>query len=87
LDIQRSFAFNHISRFLTIVSESLLSKAASFETILSLLSSMLIPERQDDVMDWIYKVLNNTGLRRDMDGWRKEWQGLVASGEASSRLL
>jgi hypothetical protein len=48
---------------------------------------MLIPERQDDVMDWIYKVLNNTGLRRDMDGWRKEWQGLVASGEASSRLL
>lgn len=65
----------------------LTSNQASFETVLSLLSSFFIPEDEDALMRWIEKVLGDKKLREDMQKWREEWKGLVARGEDSNALL
>ncbi|WVQ81932.1 hypothetical protein IAT38_004059 [Cryptococcus sp. DSM 104549] len=60
---------------------------ASFESILSLLSSYFVAEDDDVLVAWIQKVLGNPAVRRKMDGWREEWKGLVASGKSVTALL
>lgn len=60
---------------------------ASFETILSTLSAFYIPEDEDLIMQWIYKVLKKRETRAMMEGWRKKWQELVRSKEDAKALL
>jgi hypothetical protein len=60
---------------------------ASFETILSTLSAFYIPEDEDLLMQWIYKMMKTPGTRSMMDGWRKRWQELVRNKEDRSALL
>lgn len=68
-------------------SENLSSPDASFETILSLLSSFFIPENDDALMGWVQATLALKGLRGRMDGWREEWRGFVKEGREMERLL
>ncbi|ETW87843.1 hypothetical protein HETIRDRAFT_431365 [Heterobasidion irregulare TC 32-1] len=63
------------------------SSQASFETILSLLSSFFVPEDENGMMLWISKVLEVQKLRSDIRSWREEWKGLVASGRDGQALL
>ncbi|TYJ56104.1 hypothetical protein B9479_003214 [Cryptococcus floricola] len=65
----------------------LASPHASFESILSLLSSYFVAEDEDSLMQWIHKVLALKGLRGKMDGWRVEWKGLVKEGKSDTALL
>ncbi|ODO06655.1 hypothetical protein I350_04013 [Cryptococcus amylolentus CBS 6273] len=65
----------------------LASPHASFESILSLLSSYFVAEDEDSLMQWIHKVLALKGLRGKMDGWRVEWKGLVKGGKGDTALL
>lgn len=55
--------------------------------MLSLLSSFFVPPSEDDLMDWIYRVMSDKGLRADMTSWRNEWTGLVERGQDMSALL
>lgn len=61
--------------------------AASFETILSLLSSFFVPESEDALMKWIERALGDRKLRADMHMWRREWHELVAQGKDRDALL
>lgn len=61
--------------------------SANFETILSLLSSFFVPEDENALLGLISKVLENKKLRVDMQTWRTEWKGLVASGKDGEALL
>jgi hypothetical protein len=67
--------------------DNLLSPEASFESILSLLSSFFVVENEDALMDWIRKAMRNRQLRRDMDRWREEWKEKVENGEDKDALL
>jgi hypothetical protein len=60
---------------------------ASFETILSTLSAFYIPEDEDLMMQWIYKMMKKSETRVMMDGWRKKWQELVRTKEDGKALL
>ncbi|GAA5891792.1 hypothetical protein JCM6882_006209 [Rhodosporidiobolus microsporus] len=61
------------------------SPSASFESILSLLSSYFFVESDDALLRWIRKTLRLKGLRDKMAGWRKEWQGFVADGTSAGK--
>ncbi|KAI0067995.1 RabGAP/TBC [Artomyces pyxidatus] len=63
------------------------SDAANFETVLSLLSSFFVPEDENAMLSWISKVLESKKLRVNMQVWRMEWKGLVASGKDGQALL
>ena len=67
--------------------DNLLSPQASFESILSLLSSFFVVENEDALMDWIRKAMRNRQLRRDIDRWREEWKEKVENGEDKDALL
>jgi len=67
--------------------DNLLSPEASFESILSLLSSFFVVENEDALMDWIRKAMSNRQLRRNMDQWREEWKEKVENGEDKDALL
>lgn len=71
-----SFLIDHIT-----------SSAATFETVLSLLSSFFIPEDENALLAWIEKVLGDKPLRASMKQWREEWRGLVAAGKEGDALL
>ncbi|OXG16931.1 GTPase activating protein [Cryptococcus neoformans Tu401-1] len=60
---------------------------ASFESILSLLSSYFVPEDEGVFMQWIKKMLSQKKVREKMDGWRMEWKTLVKEGKSGSALL
>jgi len=70
-----------------VCKDNLLSPEASFESILSLLSSFFVVENEDALMDWIRKAMRNRHLRRDMDRWREEWKEKVKNGEDKDALL
>lgn len=70
-----------------MVVDHITTSSASFETILSLLSSFFIPEDDDAFLLWIGKVLGDAKLRASMKNWRAEWKGLVASGKSNDALL
>jgi hypothetical protein len=67
--------------------DNLLSSEASFESILSLLSSFFVVENEDALMEWVRKAMRNRRLRRDMDRWREEWKEKVKNGEDKDALL
>jgi USP6 N-terminal-like protein len=67
--------------------DQITSAEANFETILSLLSSVFVPETEDPFLLWIDKALDDKTLRASMVRWREEWGGLVAAGKASTSLL
>jgi hypothetical protein len=63
------------------------SSEASFETILSLLSSFFIPEDDDAFMAWVQATLALKGLQGKMDEWRSEWKGFVREGTEMQKLM
>ncbi|KAH8917642.1 RabGAP/TBC [Atractiella rhizophila] len=66
--------------------EQFVSEDASFESILSMLSSFFVIEDEDSFLRWIRKLLQMKVLRAKMDEWRTEWKGFVESGEARNRM-
>ena len=69
------------------MAEYLSSAQASFETILSLLSSVFVPEDDDVFMRWVGKALKDERLRTEIDEWRREWVALVRDGKEAGVLL
>lgn len=65
----------------------LAAPTATFESILSLLSSYFVAEDEDKLMRWIRRMLRSPGVREKMDGWRQEWSGLVREGKTDGVLL
>ncbi|KAH9923597.1 rab-GTPase-TBC domain-containing protein [Fomitopsis serialis] len=63
------------------------SASASFETVLSLLSSFFVPEDENALLSWVEKVVADKKLRSSMRQWRADWQRLVESGQQNSALL
>ncbi|GAA5861048.1 hypothetical protein JCM1840_003062 [Sporobolomyces johnsonii] len=60
--------------------------SASFESILSSLSSYFFVESDDALLRWIRKTLRLRGLREKMNAWRIEWRGFVADGSSARRV-
>ncbi|PVG01819.1 hypothetical protein CPB86DRAFT_834206 [Serendipita vermifera] len=67
--------------------DNLLSPSASFESILSLLSSFYVVEDEDALMVWLHKAMSDTKLRRDLKTWRAEWKDLVKNEKEKDALL
>ncbi|KAH7096129.1 rab-GTPase-TBC domain-containing protein [Auriculariales sp. MPI-PUGE-AT-0066] len=63
------------------------SAAASFETVLSLLSSFFVPETDDSLMHWVSRTMSDSRLRADMNGWRQQYRTLVREGKGADALL
>jgi len=63
------------------------SSSASFETILSLLSSFFVPEDDDVLLEWIEKVMSDKKMRASMQRWRADWRQLIMTGRDSEALL
>ena len=63
------------------------SPQASFETILSLLSSFFVPEDEDALIRWVGHAMADRRLRADMKRWRREWAELVRTGRDAGGLL
>jgi hypothetical protein len=77
----------HSTSYLSLsLQENLSSREASFETILSLLSSFFVPDDDDGFLRWIHATLALKGIRERMDGWRTEWRSFDAR-EQGKRLL
>ena len=68
-------------------SEYLASPQATFETVLSLVSSFFVPEDEDVVVLWVRKLAEVKDLRSSMSEWRTKWRALVASGQDRTALL
>jgi len=65
----------------------LASPQASFETILSLLSSYFVPEDEDALLTWVQSTLGNKQIRSQLTQWRKSWKSLVATGQDRNVLI
>lgn len=72
---------------LSLLPDLLAAPTATFESILSLLSSYFVAEDEDKLMRWIRRMLRSPGVREKMDGWREEWSGLVREGKTDGVLL
>jgi len=72
---------------LWVLRDYLASREATFETILSLLSSYFVTEDENALLSWIRHTLDDSKLRADMSRWRQEWKDLVNRGEAGKALL
>ncbi|KAI0726919.1 RabGAP/TBC [Fomitopsis betulina] len=70
-----------------VYRDHITSASASFETVLSLLSSFFVPEDENALLSWIEKVISDKKLRTNMLQWRRDWQRLVETGEEGSALL
>ncbi|KIO27898.1 hypothetical protein M407DRAFT_72470 [Tulasnella calospora MUT 4182] len=70
-----------------VLRDHLASAQASFETILSLLSSFFFAESEDALLSWIQNALGDKKLRAQMTGWRSEWRQLVKEGKEGTALL
>ncbi|THG98954.1 hypothetical protein EW145_g7345 [Phellinidium pouzarii] len=70
-----------------VLKDHLTASQASFETMLSLLSSFFVPEDEDALLKWIERALDDKKLRADMVQWRQQWQRLVADKKDGSALL
>ncbi|KAF7783974.1 hypothetical protein Agabi119p4_139 [Agaricus bisporus var. burnettii] len=70
-----------------VYRDHITSSSASFETILSLLSSFFVPEDEDLFLTWLSKTLGDKRLRNSMRQWRADWKKLVAQGKDGSALL
>lgn len=69
------------------LKEYLASPQATFETVLSLVSSFFVPEDEDVVVLWVRKLAEVKDLRSSMSEWRTKWRALVASGQDRTALL
>ena len=69
------------------VVDHITSESASFETVLSLLSSFFVPEDENALLSWIEKVISDKKIRASMLAWRQEWKQLVADGKSGTVLL
>ncbi|WVQ68224.1 uncharacterized protein L199_006431 [Kwoniella botswanensis] len=63
------------------------SPKATFESILSLLSSYFVAEDEDALMRWIRKVIGQPEIKNKMSFWREEWKTLVEQGKSGTALL
>ncbi|KAG8876702.1 hypothetical protein FRB97_003997 [Tulasnella sp. 331] len=70
-----------------VLREHLASAQATFETILSLLSSFYVAESEDVLLTWMSKALGDKKLRAHMVKWRVDWGELVKSGKDGAALL
>ena len=68
-------------------ADHITSESASFETVLSLLSSFFLPEDENALLFWIEKAIADKKLRANMQAWRVEWKQLVADGKSGSAFL
>ena len=68
-------------------TDCITSKSATFETILSLLSSFFVPEDDDVLLEWIDKVMSDKKTRANIKQWRTDWGRLVATGQDDKALL
>ena len=68
-------------------TDHLTSAQASFETILSLLSSFFVPEDDDALLRWMERAMDDKKLRAEMNRWREEWRGLVREKKDGGVLL
>ncbi|CED84788.1 Rab6 GTPase activator GAPCenA and related TBC domain proteins [Phaffia rhodozyma] len=67
--------------------DQLTSAEASFETMLSLLSSFFVPDNDNVFMAFIQTTMSIRGIRAQMGEWRREWKDLESRGEAMDKLL
>jgi hypothetical protein len=67
--------------------DQLTSSSASFETILSLLSSFFVPEDENVFIGWIGNVLGDKSVKANIKRWRVEWGELVKTGKDTTALL
>jgi hypothetical protein len=65
----------------------LAAPGATFESILSLLSSFYVPEDEDAMLQWMRKMLWTPGTKERIAFWRREWRGLVERGQTDGVLL
>ncbi|KIY50475.1 RabGAP/TBC, partial [Fistulina hepatica ATCC 64428] len=72
---------------LWVYREYITSSNASFETILSLLSSFFVPENEDAFMHWIERTLGNRKIRTLFGEWRREWRTMVSEKREGNALL
>ncbi|GAA5867012.1 hypothetical protein JCM8547_008408 [Rhodosporidiobolus lusitaniae] len=63
-----------------------ISPSASFESVLTRLSSFFFVESDDALLRWIRKTLRLKGLRSKMNDWRREWQGFVRDGTSAGKV-
>ncbi|KAI5829295.1 RabGAP/TBC [Schizophyllum commune Tattone D] len=70
-----------------VFRDHIIAPGASFESILSLLSSFFVPEDEDALLTWMSKMLADTKLRQSMAEWRRTWAGLVKEGKDATALL
>jgi uncharacterized protein YihD (DUF1040 family) len=69
------------------MTDLLSAKTATFESILSLLSSYFVAEDEDALLRWIQKTLDQPGFREKLNGWRADWHKLVKEGKSDRALL
>ncbi len=69
------------------LSDLLGAAEATFESILSLLSSYFVIEDEDVLMRWVQKMLHQPGVVERMNGWRRDWAQLVEQGKSQDALL
>lgn len=70
-----------------VYRDHITSSSANFETVLSLLSSVFVPESDDALLWWIQQLLGDKKLRTKMSTWRQEWAQLARSGKQNTALL
>ena len=70
----------------TLRSAQFTSTTASFESVLSILSSYFFVESDDALLRWIRKTLRMKDVRAKMRLWRAEWQGFVRDGTANQHM-
>ena len=73
--------------FWIILIDLITAKSATFETILSLLSSFFVPQDEDSLVHWVGQMLGDKKLRSNMVRWKADWRDLVASGKDGQALL
>ena len=69
------------------LTDYITSSSATFETILSLLSSFFVPEDDNALLGWVEKVMSDKKTRDSMQQWRADWRQLVATGQDGKALL
>ncbi|KZV94848.1 RabGAP/TBC [Exidia glandulosa HHB12029] len=67
--------------------DQLCADKVTFETILSLLSSLFVPEQDDALLRWVSRTMADTKLRGEIRSWREQWRMLVREGKDGGVLL
>lgn len=70
-----------------VFHEHIVAPGATFESILSLLSSFFVPADEDALLAWMARTLADTKLRQSIAEWRATWAVLVKEGKDATALL